>query len=286
MDSGQIADRAQQQPERLRALEQRAIADATRPLAQALTDAQAAAVTRWIRETIGQQIPERLADFITWARELLRRAFAGKSTQAQAVAERAAFNAAQSSAQQNVAIAATMSGQPVPPAIVDTGADARTAAASIPAAIQEEQGHALALLTTTGLTAMGLAGLNSAFSRARRAVGRIARATAVAVGSAAANAARHIARSLGPDIRLLWVTEAGACAACRAYAGLHIRPGERFRGGLSLDPQRTVFTTAISSPPRHPHCRCALIPWSPAWPVSGTPLPTLLRRRARTTWRP
>lgn len=286
MDSGQIANQAQQHPERLRILEQRAISDTTRPLAQALADAQAAALNRWVRETVGRQIPDRLTDLIDWIRDLLRRAFAGRGRQAQAAAERAAFNAAQTSAQQAAAIAAATSGRPVPPVIADPGPEARAAAEGIPAAVQEEQAHALALLTTAGLTAMGLAGLNSVFSRARRAVGRIARATAVAVGSAAANAARLVARSLGPDVRLLWVTEAGACAACRAYAGLHIQPGGKFKGGLSLDPQRTVFVTAIPGPPRHPHCRCALIPWSPSWPVTGTPLPTLLRRRARTNRRP
>ncbi|MYS72100.1 hypothetical protein GTY88_16970 [Streptomyces sp. SID5926] len=286
MDSGQIANRAQQHPDRLRTLEQQAVAAATWPLAQALTDAQAAAVTRWVRETVGHQIPEKLNALIDWVRDLIRRAFTDRGRQAQATAETAAFNSAQQSARQASLLAAAMTGQPTPPLTPDAGADAQAAAAGIPAAIQEEQTHALALLTTAGLTAMGLAGLNAAFSRARRAIGRIARATAVAVSSAAAHAARLVARALGPDIRLLWVTEAGACAACRAYAGLHIRPGGKFKGGLSLDPQRTVFVTAINGPPRHPHCRCSLIPWSPAWPVTGTPLPTLLRQRARTTWRP
>ncbi|WP_416476956.1 hypothetical protein [Streptomyces sp. LKA04] len=286
MDSRQIANRAQQHPEQLRALEQRAIADATRPLAQALTDAHAEAVTRWVRETIGRQIPAQLDNLITWLRDLIRQAFAGKSRQAQAAAERAAFNSAQQSARHTASLTAAITGQPVPPIAVEPGADAEAAAAGIPAALQEEQGHALALLTTASLTAMGLAGLNTVFKRARRAVGRIATATAVAVGSAAAHAARQVARALGPGIRLLWVTEAGACAACHAYAGLHIRLGGQFRGGLSLDPRRTVFATPIPGPPRHPRCRCSLIPWSPLWPITGTPLPTLLRQRARTDWRP
>ncbi|WP_333742691.1 hypothetical protein [Streptomyces ardesiacus] len=286
MDSSQIATQAMRQPEHLRTLEQRAIADATHPLAQALTDAQTEAVTRWVRETASRQIPDRLADLIDWVRDLIRRAFSGRARQAQAAAETAAFNSAQQAARHASLLASAITGQPTPPTTPDTGADAQAATASIPAAVQEEQTHALALLTTASLTAMGLAGLNSAFSRARRAVGRIARATAVAVGSAAAHAARLVARALGPDIRLLWVTEPGACAACRAYAGLHIRPGGQFKGGLSLDPRRTVFASAIAGPPRHPHCRCALVPWSPKWPITGTPLPALLRQRARTDWRP
>lgn len=254
MDAHRIAVLAQQQPERLRALEQRAVADATRPLAAAIADAQAAAVARWIRETISTTIPEQLDKLIDWVRQLLRQAFAGKGAQAQRAAERAAFTAAQQGIQQSSKLAAAMHGQPTPPVTPAIGNQAQAAAEAIPAAVEEEHGHALALLTTAGLTAMGLAGLNSVFKRARRAVGRISRGVASAVGSAAANAARLVATALGGGVRLLWVTEAGACAACRAYAGRHIKPGGQFPGGLSLDPKRTVFPTAIPGPPRHPHC--------------------------------
>lgn len=286
MDSTQITAATQRQSDRQRALEQQAIAAATRPLAQALTDAQAAASNRWVRETIGTQIPARLQDFIDWVRDLIRTAFTGRGKQAQLATERAAFTAAQNGLQHAAAMAAAMTGQPAPTIPADAGPEAQAAAESIPAAVQEEQGHALALLTTAGLTALGFAGLAGAFNRARRAVGRISRAMAVAIGAAAAHASRLLARALGRGVRLLWVTEPGACAACRAYAGRHIQPGGRFPGGLSLDPQRTVFAAAIPGPPRHPHCRCQLIPWSPSWPSTGTPLPTLLRQRARTDWRP
>lgn len=284
--SSRIADIAQQHPDAIRALEQRAIAEATRPLAQALTDAQAAAGARWIRETVGSSIPAALDEFIAWTRRLLDQAFAGKSKQARAAAERAAFNGAQLGARQASAIAAAMRGQPTPPIQAAPGTEAQQAADAIPAAVDEEQGHALALLTTAGLTAMGLAGLHSVFTRARRAVGRIATGMAVVITSAVSHAAGLVARALGGDVRLVWVAEPGACAACAAYAGLHIKPGGKFQGGLSLDPKRTVFATAISSPPRHPHCRCDLVPWSPLWPLDGPPLPTLLRQRARAARRP
>ncbi|MFJ6559966.1 hypothetical protein ACIQMV_08795 [Streptomyces sp. NPDC091412] len=286
MDSQRIAALAQQQPDKLRTLEQRAVADATRPLATAIADAQQAAVTRWVRETSGQQIPDKLAELIAWVRKILDQAFSGKGRQAQAAAERAAFTAAHDSARHASALATAMRGQPTPPVSPTIGDQAQAAADAIPAAVEEEHGHALALLTAAGLTAMGLAGLHSVFKRARRAVGRISRGIATAVGHAAANAARLVARTLGDGVRLLWITEPGACAACRAYAGHHIRPGGQFPGGLTLDPRRTVFPDPIPSPPRHPHCRCGLIPWSPKWPVTGTPLPTLLRQQARTSWRP
>lgn len=286
MDSSRIADTAQQQPDRIRTLEQHAIADATRPLTQAVTDAQAAAVTRWVRETVGNQIPAKLAEFIDWVRQLLQQAFHGKGKQAQAAAERAAVTATQQGVQHASQLAAAMRGEPTPPVTPEPGTEARDAAESIPAAVDQEQQHALALLTAAGLTATGLAGLNSVFKRARRAVGRIATGTAVAIGAAAANGARLVARALGGDVRLLWAAEPGACPACRAYAGLTVSPGQLFPGGLSLDPQHTVFVTPIAGPPRHPHCRCAVIPWSASWRLDGTPLPQLLRQRAHTDRRP
>ncbi|MFS4103768.1 hypothetical protein [Streptomyces sp. PD-S100-1] len=286
MDSQHIAARARQHTERLRTMEQRAVAQATQPLATAIADAQSAALTRWVRETVGQRIPDRLAELVDWVRNLLRRAFHGQGVQAQAAAERAAFAAAHNAVQQASQLAATMSGQPTPPITPEPGPDAQAAADTIPTAVEEEHGHALALLTTAALTATGLAGLTAVFKRARRAVGRISRAVATAVGSAAAHGARLVTRALGGGTRLLWVAEPDACAACRASAGRHIRPGGMFPGGLSLDPRRTLFPTPIPGPPRHPHCRCVLIPWSATWPISGTPLPTLLRQQARTNRRP
>jgi hypothetical protein len=280
VDSSRIADTAQQQPDRIRALEHQAIAQATRPLAQAVAEAQAAAVTRWVRETAGKLIPARLKEFVDWVRQLLRDAFQGKGIQAQAAAERAAFTAAYQGAQHASRLAAAMRGTPTPPVTPEAGPEAQEAAQSIPAAVEQEQGHALALLTTAALTATGLAGLNSVFKRARRGVGRISTAMAVAITSAAANGARLVARALGDDTRLLWVAEVGACPACQAYAGLTVKPGHLFPGGLSLDPRRTVFTTPIPGPPRHPRCRCAAIPWSKSWPLEGTPLPALMRQRA------
>lgn len=283
-NSNNIANAAEKHPDAVRALEHQAAYTASRPLAQALTDAQAAALNRWITTAgLGHNTPtgQALRELIDYVRQLLRNAFTGRGKQAQRDAERAAHAAAQIGATQAAALAAAMRQQPTPPIQAEPGPEAQQACDAIPAAVEQEQTNALALLTTAGLTAMGLAGLNSVFQRARRAVGRITAGLAVAVTSAAAHGALLAARALGSGVRLLWVAEPDACPACAAYAGHHIRPGGLFPGGLSLDPRRTVFTTAIPAPPRHPHCRCVLVPWSPAWPVTGTPLPILLRQRAR-----
>lgn len=285
-----IADMAQRQPAQLRALEHRHAATAARPLARALADAQADATHRWTLATTATQhvpAPAELAALIEHIRKSLEAAFHGQGAYAMAEAQRAAFTAASMGIQHASRIVGMLRGVAPPPVPPETGVAADRAAGAIPAAVQEEHSHALALLTTAGLTAYGAAGLASVFSRARRAVTRITTGVAVAVTSAATHAAQVVARYLGPGMRMLWVAEPGACPACAAYAGRSIPLGGHFPGGLSLDPKRTVFLTSIPGPPRHPHCRCSVIPWHPRWNANttGTPLPVLLQQRARAAFR-
>jgi hypothetical protein len=279
-----IADLAQRQPAQLRALEHRHAAAAARPLAAALTTAQADATHRWMLATTPTQAvpaPAALAALIEHIRKSLEAAFHGQGAYAMAEAQRAAWTAASLGIQHASRITALLRGVPPPDIPPETGAASDRAASGIVQGVAEEHSHALALLTTAGLTAYGLAGLKSVFSRARRAVTRITAGVAVAVTSAAANAALVVARHLGPGVRLLWVAEPGACPACAAYAGRMVVPGRRFPGGLSLDPARTVFLTPIALPPRHPHCRCTVIPYHPRWVTRGPSLPVLLQQRAR-----
>jgi hypothetical protein len=279
-----IADLAQRQPAQLRGLEHRHAAAAARPLAQALTAAEADATRRWTFATTATQAIPAQADLkalIEHIRKALEAAFYGQGAYAMREAQRAAYTAAALGIQHASRITAMLRGVPPPDIAPETGAVSDRAAAGITAAVQEEHSHALALLTTAGLTAYGIAGVKAVFSRARRAVSRITAGVAVAVTSAAAHAALVVARYLGPGVRLLWVAEPGACPACAAYAGRSIRPGSHFPGGVSLDPARTVFLTSVPGPPRHPHCRCVLIPWNPNWRTSGPSLPVLLQQRAR-----
>jgi len=284
-----IADLAQRQPAQLRALEHRHAAAAARPLARALADAETDATHRWMLATTPVQAvpaPAELAALIEHIRKNLEAAFHGQGAYAMAEAQRAAYTAASLGIQHASRITALLRGVPPPDIPPETGATADRAAGGIVQAVQEEHSHALALLTTAGLTAYGLAGLKSVFSRARRAVTRITAGVAVAITSAAANAALVVARYLGPGVRLLWVAEPGACPACAAYAGRSVRPGGMFPGGLSLDPKRTVFLNPIAGPPRHVSCRCTTIPWHPRWITRGPSLPVLLQQRARAGYTP
>lgn len=282
--TARIAAAAQQLPSRLRALETRHAHAAARPLAQALADVQADATTRWLHATTpAQPVPlrDQLEALIAHIRQALAAAFKGKGTAAMREAQRAAYTAASLGLQHASRITAMLRGVPPTALGPETGRAAERAAAAIPAAVEAEHTHALALLTTASLTAYGAAGLAAVFTRARRAVTRITQHVAVAVTSAAAASATALARMLGPGVRMLWVAEPGACPACAAYAGRTARPGGHFPGGLSLDPRRTVFMTPVQGPPRHPHCRCIVVPYHPRWAASGTPLPLVLQRLAR-----
>ncbi|MGC5534231.1 hypothetical protein [Streptomyces sp. SR-10] len=284
--SNQIAAAARQQSAVIRRIEQQAARDAGQPLAQALTAAQNTATRQWIHATARQSLPspDALDRLIKAIKQLLTEAFRGKGKLAADTIRIAAYNSAQLSARQASALAAAMSGAPTPPTPPiqpAIGPDATAAADAVPAAVEEEHHHALALLTAASLTALGFAGLTGVFNRARRAVTRIARHAAVAITSAAAHVAAAVARAIGPTTRLLWVAEPGACPACAAYAGRSVIAGRRFPAALSLDPRRTVFATAPKGPPLHPSCRCWTIPYSPTWRVDGTPLPRLLRQYAQ-----
>ncbi|MFD5208402.1 hypothetical protein ACFWNF_15930 [Streptomyces anulatus] len=283
VSSNRIADAARQLPPALRRIEQQAARDAAQPLAQALTDAQRTATRRWLHATDRQALPSpsALDRLIAAIKRLLADAFRGKGKLAADTIRIAAFSSAQLSARQASALATAMSGTPTPPVQPTTGPEAIATADAVPAAVEDEHHRALALLTAASVTALGFAAVTGTFNRARRAVTRIARHAAVAVTSAAAHAAAAVARAIGPTTRLLWVAEPGACAACAAYAGRSVVAGRRFPAALSLNPQRTVFATAPTGPPLHPHCRCWTIPYSPTWPVDGTPLPRLLRQYAR-----
>ncbi|MFD3740482.1 hypothetical protein [Streptomyces sp. NPDC058629] len=282
-NSNQIAAAARHQPAVIRRIEQQAARDAGQPLAAALTDAQKTATRQWLHATDRQTLPSpsALDRLIAAIKQLLADAFRGKGKLAADAIRIAAYNSAQLSARQAANLAAAMSREPTPPVQPVIGPEATATVDAVPAAIEEEHGHALALLTAASLTALGFAGLTGVFNRARRAVTRIARHAAVAVTSAAAHAAAAVARAIGPTTRLLWVAEPGACPACAAYAGRSVPVGRRFPAALSLDPRRTVFATAPKGPPLHPSCRCWTIPYSPTWRVDGTSLPRLLRQYAR-----
>lgn len=57
----------------------------------------------------------------------------------------------------------------------------------------------------------------------------------------------------------VWQAETNACVDCLAYSGLYAKPGDSFPGGVTYG-AKSYFPEPVSSPPRHPNCRCTVEP--------------------------
>lgn len=137
-----------------------------------------------------------------------------------------------------------------------------------------------------GIAGRGLTDYDDVAAEVHR-VGSIGAARSASTARFMVNAAGNSGRmltadtmDLGVPIVMVWAPERDACVNCLAYAGLSV-PADgtgSFPEGLSYDPKGGVASFGtLTAPPLHPHCRCDLEPWSPAW---GDSLPDSLRREA------
>lgn len=155
--------------------------------------------------------------------------------------------------------------------------DTLEAARSVAGAVQEQLRLAGRLLSPRNVSSWRdvLTGLGAA----RRTVGMVRSAVAWCLHRAINDGATQTITAL--DARALWVTEPDACVICLAYAGQLADRDGRFPGGLSMDPaSRSTTKAAIEGPPKHPNCRCRLVPWRDEWAHGSTALPELLRQQA------
>jgi hypothetical protein len=84
-----------------------------------------------------------------------------------------------------------------------------------------------------------------------------ARSHATYVTNATSNdAVMHVALSQ-KNVLLCWFNERDSCIHCAAYAGLTVKPGKLFPGGLTYG-DRAIRTEPFASPPLHHWCRCHL----------------------------
>lgn len=87
---------------------------------------------------------------------------------------------------------------------------------------------------------------------------------------------------LGPQLRVVWLAERGACLTCQALSGQVADPssGTWFDEFATFDRRPMPVwppDQPLMGPPRHPHCRCRLRIIS----ASNTMLPDALAREAR-----
>jgi hypothetical protein len=94
------------------------------------------------------------------------------------------------------------------------------------------------------------------------------------VNQTAARASEVTARSMGAR-GVVWVAERNACVNCIALSGQVTRFGESFDGSLTWGDKPLAWVGFNGKPPRHPHCRCRLVPWD-----GGQETPDALKREA------
>lgn len=261
-----------------RALEGEALADATGDAEERLVALAREMVAAWVRAFGGprtrasdETVVQRL---IRTLREALRRLLAGIAGRTPAVLERALPSAVTLGAEQSAEVLALLR-RPLPRVSPEPSEELRAEAAEVPELTATETAAALALLTAPLVAATGLTGLLAGVGRARTAVSRIRARMAAVLGRAVNEGLTASVRAAGGQ--KLWVAERDACTACAAYAGRTAAVGEEFPGGLDWDPQRRGATGALLMPPRHPHCRCRVIPWLPRWAPG---LPNLIAQQA------
>lgn len=218
-----------------------------------------------------------LVSYLARVRRDVDSAQAGLGSRAARAIESALADATAMGARHAMAFARRASGGHFAVPDVSVSRDVIDAARGVADAVTEQLRLAARLLSPRNVTSWRdvLTGLGAV----RRAVGMVRSAVAWCLHRAINDGAAQAIATL--DARALWVTEPDACVACLAYAGRLADRDGYFPGGLSMDPaQRSTTTAAIEGPPKHPNCRCRLVPWRDEWASGRTALPDLLRRQA------
>lgn len=153
-------------------------------------------------------------------------------------------------------------------------------AASVRAAAREGAEDAAKLLKPSIIERVGLRGILGALRQARNALGRAKATITTSVNTNVQTVMKATSRANKAPFEV-WVTERDACTRCTKYAGRLVKTGEDFPGGLSWDPKQVDESADPVRPPLHPHCRCSLVPWNPAWKKEGeVGLPETVKREA------
>jgi hypothetical protein len=273
----------QQQAAEAAAYEDQVAADADGGTDAALKALVGAALAGWVAafgSATAVGAGAALVSFLARIRAEAARVTAGLGRRAARVVEDALAGAAALGARHVAAFGRRAGGRALGriPGVLVPG-DAVEAARAIAATVREQLALMEDLLTPGRVGGLGWRGVLLGLAAGRRAVGMVRRAVAWAVHRAVNDGAAQAIRESGA--RRLWVAEADACVVCTAYAGRLADADGMFPGGLSLDPQqRRSGAARIQGPPKHPSCRCKLVPWRDEWADGRAPLPVLLRERA------
>jgi hypothetical protein len=282
----QLADLVQQQQTREAAdLETQTTTEADggagAALAALVTSALAGWVTAFGALTVTGSGPA-LARYLAGVRRDVDRATAGMAERAPRAVEARLGEAAGLGARHAVAFAREAAGGRHRVPKVSVPADALDAVRALGGTVREQLRLSARLLSEREAGRSGWRSVLAGIGAARRAVAMVGRVASWALHRAINSGAGQAIAAL--QAGRLWVAEPDACVQCLAYAGLLADTDGAFPGGLALDPhQRHAGAARIDGPPKHPACRCRLVPWRDEWaPRNGHALPELLHEQA---WR-
>lgn len=91
------------------------------------------------------------------------------------------------------------------------------------------------------------------------------------------------AKDRGVALKKVWVTRfgPGTCDTCASLHGYEAGFNEAFPESLSWGNAPSVYGKSLNHPPRHPHCRCVVIPFLEE--LKGGPTPATMKAFA-TSW--
>lgn len=272
------------QIEAIKAIEDKAIREATEARYATVDKAIAQATKDWVVQFGSTRgTPEAGAALNKMVADALRAshsALGGLEESVISALSDAVGSAVATASEQGAAFVEAATGLPAAASVAAPAVDLAAEAAAVRVAAAEGAQEAAALLKPSIIERIGLRGIFAALRRTRNALGR-AKSTITTSVNENVNKVMRATSVANKAPYELWVTERNACVRCTKYAGRIVKTGESFPGGLSWDPKYEDKSADPVRPPLHPNCRCQLVPWNPAWKREGeVSLPEAAKREA------
>lgn len=273
-----------QQIAAIKAIEDEAVRKATEQRFATVDKAVAQATKDWIAEfgstrgtpEAGQALNRMVAD----ALRASNTALGGLEDSVISALSEAVGSAVTTATTQGAAFVEAATGAQAAANVAVPAVDLAEEAAAVRAAARESADAAAKLLKPSFIERLGLRGILGALRQVRNGLGR-AKATITTSVNTNVTKVMQATSTANKAPYELWVTEKDACTRCTKYAGRLVKTGQDFPGGLSWDPKQVDENASPVRPPLHPHCRCQLVPWNPAWKREGeVSLPEAVQREA------
>lgn len=268
----------------IKAIEDEAVRKATESRYAVVDKAIAQATKDWIEEfgstrgtpEAGQALNRMIGDALRASNSAL----GGLEESVISALSEAVGSAVTTAAEQGAAFFEAATGAQAATNVAIPAVDLAAEAVAVRAAAAEGVQEAAAILKPSIIERIGLRGILGALRRARNALGRAKATITTSVNENVTKVMRATSVANKAPYEL-WVTEKDACVRCTKYAGRIVKTGQNFPGGLSWDPKYVEKNADPVRPPLHPHCRCQLVPWNPAWKREGeVSLPEAVQREA------